>query len=110
MIKPISSNVIDVPFRVYKTHDPKADYIAYKELLVERTERKQIYNEKIEDTRAIERAEKINLDRAPNVVFDITDIPLLSAAQSVLPVARTQVQNYVRANKIPVGHFIDLDV
>jgi hypothetical protein len=110
MIKPIPSNIIDVPFRVYKTHDPKADYIAYKELLVERTQTKQIYNEKIDETRAIDRAEKMSLDRQPQVIFDATDIPLLSAAQSVLPVARTQIQNYVRANKIPVGHFIDFDV
>ena len=112
MIKPTSLSIIDVPFRVYKTHDPKADYVAYKELLIDRIDRKKIEADKLDQTQAIDRAEKINLDRQPKVSFTTQDIPLLSASASqyVTPLLRTQVQNYARAIKIPVGHYLDLDV
>lgn len=109
-ITPLPSSVIDVPFRVYKTHDPKADYVAYKDVTLDRAEQRKIDLDRASETRAVEHAEKINLDRQPKVAFDLTDIPLLSAAQTVTPLARTQVQNYIRANKIPIGHYIDLDV
>ena len=109
-ITPLSSSVIDVPFRVLKTQDPKPDYVAYKDASLDRAELRKIERDQQDQIRAIENAEKINLDRQPKVAFDITDIPLLSAAQNVTPLVRTQVQNYIRANKIPIGHYIDLDV
>lgn len=110
IIRPTSLSTIDVPFRVYKTHDAKADYVAYKELLIDKIDTKRIEADKQNEIRTIEKTERVNLDRQPNVIFDVTDIPLLSATQTVLPLQRVQVQNYVRTSKIRTGHFIDMDV
>jgi hypothetical protein len=110
MIKAIASNVIDIPFKIHRTHDAKADYEAYKELLVDRINDKKLAIERLEERRATQQINNVSLDRQPAVVIDIQDVPLLTALQAVLPVQKSQVHNYIRANKIRAGHFIDMDV